>query len=585
MFRKYLLVLLTLFISMFILTSCTDSQTGTNNDDEIHSPETDDQSQSTETENPTDEEAVNMKAKLVIKTGSLDPVYDFIKATSDKTFALFENIPSTVVVNVATVNSTDCGGIVIGYSGETSGLYGEPDASYYYFHRYGGTQIRLSKISNGKTHLIMATNMFATRERLDAELRVVVDGNNIKGYVNDVCYLNYTTEETVEGLKMGLRSDNEGIMYSDIKISPEKEIVTCDIVIFGHSHTECWYSAKEDLASVGKVINAGIGGTIVSHWTSRIDDLTAYGAKKFVVWLGSNDVGVNVSNDVTVDKLNVMFREISKRVPDAEIYLFTEFYQPAAVRSTDAFRTTIRDLNEKYKNSFEGVNIVDIFDVVLTDDGSLNKSLFIDEYHLKVESYGEVADRLIEAMSNPVKVNDETGAERGRYLIGEGSWTITGSDDNLKLVSKSAQNLITFGDKEFNGGTVEFKMKITNSQFNVYGVSGVVFGANDYYVGNYAGTYYCVGQSAWGDLVGFSKALYLSDWEHENKIPQGNLIIGNEYKIKVVWDSENNAIHYFLNDVYRMSTRAKTALCGNKIGFYADNAGVTFSEIRISDKL
>ena len=67
MFRKCLLVLLTIFISMFILTSCTDSQTGTNNDDEIHSPETDDQSQSTETENPTDEETVNMKAKLVIK--------------------------------------------------------------------------------------------------------------------------------------------------------------------------------------------------------------------------------------------------------------------------------------------------------------------------------------------------------------------------------------------------------------------------------------------------------------------------------------------------------------------------------------
>ena len=58
-----------------------------------------------------------------------------------------------------------------------------------------------------------------------------------------------------------------------------------------------------------------------------------------------------------------------------------------------------------------------------------------------------------------------------------------------------------------------------------------------------------------------------------------------EYKIKVVWDKQNNNLHYFLDGEYKMSTRCTVALDGSKIGFYADGPNVEFKNVRISDEL
>ncbi len=597
MLRKISAIVITIITAFSLLVGCSGAKsdkaaqsTGKSTDKSATQSATQSTTQSSETTDDQKDggDTIAYASNLEVKNGSYDTVYGALKTTSEKTFALFDNSAATIKAKVTTANGTDGGGLVVGASGESGGFYGEPDASYYYFHRYGERKIRFSKVSGGKTYLLSTSYLAGTRARREAELKVVVDGNNVKGYVNDVCYLNYTAEKPLEGGKVGLRADNSGVIYDEIQTSEEKEVVTADIVVFGHSHTENWTRVEEDLKSVGKVVNAGIGGTIVPQWMSRVGDITAYGAKKFIVWLGSNDVGAGVANDVTVDRLNVLFKEIASSVPDAEIYLLTEFYQPSAGRATEAFHAKIRDLNERYKTAFKNVNVVDVFDVSLKSDGTLDASLFKDDYHLKPDCYGEVASRVLEAMKNPVKTSGETGAERGAFIIGEGdnsSWTISGSGANLKLVSNGRQNLITFGDREFNGGTVEFKMKVADGNFNSYCVSGAVFGASDYYVGNATGSFYCVGQSAWGDLVGISNILSERDWEHENKIPQGNLAVGKEYKIKIVWDRENNAIHYFLNDVYRMSTRAATALYGNKIGFYADNANVTFSDIRMTDEL
>ncbi len=533
----------------------------------------------------TDTQIQLTKNNLNFKVGSAREFYDDgIKTEGSKTIAIYDkNMSSATLETTVSLDVDEQAGII----------FGQKESGYYYFCLYDYRQVKFMRVTGEKEYLVFATNIVTIAARNYVKLKVVVDGNSCKGYVNDVCYLNRTEKSSLDGA-LGLRADTEGVPFRSTTLTNELKYEKADIVLFGHSHVQCWEHLEQDLASAGKAVNAGLGGSIISQWMPRVDELTAYGAKKYVCWLGSNDIGAGIQNDVCVDRLNAMFEQIAKAVPDAEIYLFTEFYQLESSRANETFKAKIRDLNSKYKNEFYGINIVDIFDVVLDDDGKVDDSLFRDVYHLKADKYGKVTEKLLNAMQNPVKVNENTGvnavtgSKTGDYIVSEGTnsaWTIQENNGLVSLVSNEQTQLITFANREFNGGTVEFYIRIPDSSFSSHNVSGVVIGANHNYVRHGAGLYYCVGQSKWGDLVCFSKNHTAFTWEHENKVPQGSLSIGTEYKIKVVWDKENNALHYFINDIYRASTTCSVALDGNKIGFYADSAGVQFRDIRISDEL
>lgn len=272
----------------------------------------------------------------------------------------------------------------------------EEGLSYYFFHISTNSSARLLKFDGENAQVLSEFGLSAgwsgARESL---LTVIVNGNNIKCYVDDACYVNYTDSSFLPGSLYGLRASAKGVLFSDFEASNNSEAKHADIVLFGHSHCQFYETFHQDLSCLGTLANMGVGGSIIANWENRINHITSYNAKYIMVWLGSNDLATGMTASQVVEKLEALVEAIHLAAPSSKIIVFTEFYQPESYRATDTYRAYVRNLNESILNRFPDYTIgLDLFDIPMKD-GVLDLDMFRDVYHLKPEAYQGITERII----------------------------------------------------------------------------------------------------------------------------------------------------------------------------------------------
>lgn len=202
---------------------------------------------------------------------------------------------------------------------------------------------------------------------------------------------------------------------------------------------------------------------------------------------------------------------------------------------------------------------------------------------LYVENVGmTISDIVIneeETFSAPVTV---TETDAYSFTVGDlSNWQITENDGNVTFRSIKANQMLMLKDKTFSSGSVSFKIRVACDNFTYSIASGIVFAADRLDVNYDQGSYYVAGADRWYDYVAFSKNNGAFAWQDTGKIPNAVTEWGKTYNLKFVWDKEADCIHYFIDGVYQGTGTLNAGLQGSYIGVYADNAGVTISDIVI----
>ena len=222
-------------------------------------------------------------------------------------------------------------------------------------------------------------------------------------------------------------------------------------------------------------------------------------------------------------------------------------------------------------------------DGVYMSTGTLNKGYTGQYLGIYSENAGLTFSNIIidpaETFTAP-SVSGET--EDYLFTIGDSSnWQITGEGDSASFRSTKANQMLMFKDKTFTGGSVSFKISIASDNFTYSIASGIVFASDALNVNYDQGSYYVAGADKWYDFVTFSKDNGTFAWQDTGKIVNAVTEWGKTYDLKFIWDSENDLIHYYIDGVYQGTGTLNCAFRGGYIGIYADNAGVTISDIVI----
>lgn len=521
------------------------------------------------------------------KAGEFKEFDGIIKSTQEKSLSLYDETLSDGTVSSYMVSGSNTNnGLVFRLSSSSSSGYYEKEVglSYYFFHISTNNTARLLKFDGTSATILKEMKLSAGYTSGTQEyLSVVFSGSDIKCYLGEALYLEYTDASPLTGTGLGIRASGLGVVFHDFACSSSTAKKTADLVLFGHSHCEMWGNVKADLSSLGTVANLGIGGTVTGDWKNQATEIASYDPKYVLCWLGSNDVGAGVSDDTIVANITALLGQIQSLAPDAQIYLFTEFYQIGAGRETADFRAKIDALDALYKSSFAStVSLIDVHDVVLDASGNVDTSLFRDVYHLTDAAYtAKVAPKVLAAVNSHADVPDYN------YPVGdEYCWSITTDASGVKTyTSQSTTQLLMFNKETFDGGTVEYDLKVTSDTYTYLVSNGIVIGATSRNVNHSVGQYYVVGRSPWADFVTYSKNEGAFNWEDSNKIAGAFPTLNTTYHLKFIWDKAAGAIHYFVNGAYAGSSILKTKISGSDIGLYADMPGVTFSNITFSSDM
>lgn len=339
---------------------------------------------------------------FTVASGEFRQMKQLITSVKSKSLMVYDAPMTDGTVSVKmTAGSDTNNGIVFRLKSNRENYYDRAEGvSYYFFHISSTHTARLIRIENNTAITCEEVNLVALYSaNTEYELKAVFDGNRIMCYINDAMYADYIDPKPLDGTGVGLRASASGVAFRQFETSADKAPIQADLVLFGHSHAQLWENAVTDLASLGTVVNLGIGGTSTIHWVDRIGHIASYAPKYVVMWLGSNDIAANVDTDTLLSRAGSILYDIKTALPNAKIVLFTEFYQPGAGRDSEAYRSRVRTMNALYKERFGADFIIcDLFDIVLKD-GVFDASMFRDVYHLKNECYAPVKERLLAALA------------------------------------------------------------------------------------------------------------------------------------------------------------------------------------------
>ncbi len=417
------------------------------------------------------------------------------------------------------------------------------------------------------------------------------DVDKVYYFIDDVYQGTGILNKGFSGEYLGIYADNAGVTISDIVIDEDEEFVppvsetddylfTCgdssNWSITGEGETASYVALKDSQYLMFK--NKTFGGGSVSfkikfnnknytYWCASgilfgADTLQAeHNTGKFYV------AGVETWNDFVVfakdngnfqwldsNKAAGVINEIDrtynlKFIWDSENDLLHYFVDGSYI-STQA-------LTPGYKGQYMGLYTENV--------GMVISDIVIDEE---------------EVFSTPVAVKE---TDDYMFTIGDASnWEITEDNGSVSYRSIKANQMLMLKNKTFEGGSVSFKIKVACDNFTYSIASGIVFAADRLDVDYDQGSYYVAGADKWYDYVAFSKNNGVFAWQDTGKITNVVTEWGKTYDLKFVWDKTADCIHYFVNGEYKGTGTLSGSLGGSYIGIYADNAGVTISDIVIA---
>ena len=157
-------------------------------------------------------------------------------------------------------------------------------------------------------------------------------------------------------------------------------------VFYGSSTIRLWHHLKSDFKHLN-ILNLGFGGAYISSISKYFADLTAINQpKSIVLYLGGNDLTLDMSDDAIIKKTQEIIIRINCKFPNAIIFNISIKPSLERINQMDSiFKINKHMTDFCKKNSF--VNQVDLFDELIVG-GKINKEYFLqDGLHLNSLGY------------------------------------------------------------------------------------------------------------------------------------------------------------------------------------------------------
>jgi lysophospholipase L1-like esterase len=170
---------------------------------------------------------------------------------------------------------------------------------------------------------------------------------------------------------------------------------TGQIVFVGDSITDLYkldsYYADLDLASY----NRGIGGDTTQGVIERLNvSIFDIMPSKIVLMIGTNDVNGNVQNEKILSNYRIIFDEIKKNQPTVDVFVMSIIPQNKDIEKAAGIdvtknNKTIKYLNSEIKNlcGEYGYSFLEIYDLLLDEEGYLDKEYSDDGLHLNAAGF------------------------------------------------------------------------------------------------------------------------------------------------------------------------------------------------------
>jgi len=131
-------------------------------------------------------------------------------------------------------------------------------------------------------------------------------------------------------------------------------------------------------------MNYGFGWDRVENvlWRVYHDELDGFNAKDIVLMIGTNNISIHNSDDEIVSGIRFLIDAIKTRQPDANIHLLAIYPGKGREKRVAGINMKLVQLAE-----LEQIDYADIGDVLLSETGGINESLFIDGLHPNAKGY------------------------------------------------------------------------------------------------------------------------------------------------------------------------------------------------------
>ncbi len=169
------------------------------------------------------------------------------------------------------------------------------------------------------------------------------------------------------------------------------------VLFLGDSLTEGWdpYVWERNLAPRG-ALNAGIGGDRTDHllWRLENGNLAGPPPKVVVILIGTNDLGLGRSPELTADGIRTNLQLLRERLPEARILLIGLLPREEAPNSP--LRRAVVRVNNLVRDCADGEHITyaEIGEVLLDSNGRLDAAISPDQLHFSEHGYALLASQL-----------------------------------------------------------------------------------------------------------------------------------------------------------------------------------------------
>lgn len=157
-------------------------------------------------------------------------------------------------------------------------------------------------------------------------------------------------------------------------------------LFIGSSSIRMWNNLAESFP--GKpVLNRGFGGSTLAEVSQNIDDVVfPYQPREIIIYAGENDIAQGVSAQETYNRFIKLFNQIRERYPKIPIVFISIKPSP----SREKFLPVVKEANQlirKFLAKNSNAFFVDVFSLMLNEDGSFRDIYLEDKLHMNKQGY------------------------------------------------------------------------------------------------------------------------------------------------------------------------------------------------------
>lgn len=164
----------------------------------------------------------------------------------------------------------------------------------------------------------------------------------------------------------------------------------CDAIFLGSSSIRLWHNLEEAMAPL-VVKNRGYGGAMMRDLMINYHRILAHYKPKSIVLYCDNDICGWKEGDLTVNEVFSLYKYFITKLhddyPDAMVFFLSIKHS----LSREFLRSQQHELNklmEAYAKKDANLTYVDVSSMLLTEDGEINDSLFMNDHlHLNPKGY------------------------------------------------------------------------------------------------------------------------------------------------------------------------------------------------------